>query len=137
MTEPLSTEPIAPTIEQLAGAGIYPVKAKDMSKSWTGKREGIGHPRTGLAEKRRAFVQAWMDMPISRYKRMLKKVWKAAENGDAWAIGIVRDMTAGKPAQAVEHTGEVGILPIVAFIPEGVIVEGSAEELPPVNEPEP
>jgi vacuolar-type H+-ATPase subunit F/Vma7 len=121
------------SVEELRGLGIFPAKPIGNANGHGGRRP----PRhKSDREFRTEHQRVWLRVPKSRYKRIVEKVVQAAERGEPWAVILLRDMTAGKPTQAIEHKSEDGVLPIVAFIPEGVTVEGEAKELPPVNGPE-
>ena len=89
-------------------------------------------------------LKQWRRIPKSRMARVIKKTLAAAEAGEPWAVQLVRDMTAGKPAQAVELKAEEGYVPLVVALPPGIVdpdvVDGESRPLdapPALPEPEP
>ena len=111
--------------------GIFPAKPVGNDNGNGGARRG--HEHKTERQRQTEYRELWLSMSRTKYRRMLKKVWAAAEAGEPWAVLLVRDQTAGKPAQAVEIKAEEGYLPLVVGMPPGVVdvVEGEARELPP------
>lgn len=55
-----------------------------------------------------AMRKAAVQEDFARLRQGVEKVWDAFAAGEQWAAGFVRDTFDGKPAQAVELTGEEG-----------------------------
>lgn len=43
---------------------------------------------------------------VKGMRRMVRKVWNLAEEGERWAVEFVRDTIDGKPAQQLTHSGD-------------------------------
>ena len=75
---------------------------------------------------REAIQRAVAQSDKERLRRIAEKLLDNAEAGDMAAMREVGDRLDGKPSQAIEHTGNVGLLSIL-----GAMIDGKEADIEP------
>jgi len=85
-----------------------PKGVKGFQKGKSGNPNGRPKTNKTIAECLRRIGDEALpsDKSMTKLEAIMRKVYKIASEGDAWAVNFIADRTEGKPKQIIEQVGD-------------------------------